>query len=96
MDQYHPAINLNEPLTHKPYALFDKSDAQLLARRETGSNSLVSLLILSIYTCEERENLHVRVRLTAYWSGDVLYSLDGCQSSFPTNVTGQFMMLRRS
>ena len=46
MGQYHPAILLNEQLTHKPYALFDEFDAQLLARRETGSNFLVSLLVL--------------------------------------------------
>ena len=46
MGQYHLAIVLNEPYTHKPYALFDEFDAQLLARRETGSKFLVSLLAL--------------------------------------------------
>ena len=45
MGQYQPAIVLNEPFTHKPYALFDEFDAQLLARRETGTSFSVSHLI---------------------------------------------------
>ena len=51
---------------------------------------------LSIYKSEKREYLHVTVRLAAYWSGDIFYSLNGCQSSFPTSVGGLFMMVRRS
>ena len=54
MGQYHPTIVLNEPFTHKPYALFDEFDAQLLARRETGTDFLISPLVtrqrcLSVY-----------------------------------------------
>ena len=39
--------------------------------------------------------LHVAVRLAAYWSGDVSYSLKSCQSSYPVNATEQPMMVRR-
>ena len=46
MGQYHPATVLNEPFTYKPYALFDEFDAQLLARRETGTSFSVSILVL--------------------------------------------------
>ena len=46
MGQYHPAIFLNESFTHKPYALFDENDVQLLARLETGSKFLVSPFLL--------------------------------------------------